>query len=91
MKEIHSILHTVSVVLYLANEVIVLITVEAGMVSDAAAAIKNVDGIKKIYIVTGPFDIVVIAEIPERSKFRALVDSIHEAPGINRTETCIAI
>ncbi|NHI84092.1 MAG: Lrp/AsnC family transcriptional regulator [Candidatus Thorarchaeota archaeon] len=68
-----------------------MITVEAGMVSDAATAIREIDGVQKIYIVTGPFDIVVIAEIPERSKFRGLVDSIHEAPGINRTETCIAI
>lgn len=75
----------------LVNEVIVLVTVEAGKVSDAATVIKSIDGVQKIYIVTGPYDIVVIAEIPERSKFRGLVDSIHEAPGIGRTETCIAI
>ena len=49
MKGIHTDYHTVSVVLYLANEVIVLVTVEAGMVSDAATAIKEIDGVQKIY------------------------------------------
>ncbi len=75
----------------LANEVIVLVTVEAGKVGDAAAAISRINGVEKTIVVTGPYDIIVLAEIPERSKFRRLVDGIHECPGVARTETCIAI
>ena len=73
------------------NEIVVLVTVEAGKVGDAAGAINKIDGVHKVLIVTGPYDIIVLAEIPERSKFRRLVDTIHEAPGIAKTETCIAI
>lgn len=76
---------------HLANEVVVLVTVEAGKVGDAAGAISRIDGVEKAIVVTGPFDIIVLAEIPERSKFRRLVDAIHECPGVSRTETCIAI
>ena len=73
------------------NEVVILVDVEAGKVGDAAGAINRIEGVQKVLIVTGPHDIIVLAEIPERSKFRRLVDAIHEAPGVAKTETCIAI
>jgi DNA-binding Lrp family transcriptional regulator len=75
----------------LANEVVILVTVEAGKVGDSATAINKIEGVQKVLVVTGPYDIIVLAEIPQRSKFRRLVDEIHEAPGVGRTETCIAI
>ena len=75
----------------MVNEVVVLVTVEAGKVGDAAGVISKIDGVQKALVVTGPYDIIVMAEIPQRSKFRRLVDTIHEAPGVARTETCIAI
>ncbi|MFX0107235.1 MAG: Lrp/AsnC ligand binding domain-containing protein, partial [Candidatus Hodarchaeota archaeon] len=60
--------------------VIVLIKVQAGQVGNAAERIQKVEGVKNVHIVTGPYDIIVYSEIPERSKFRRLVDAIHEAP-----------
>jgi DNA-binding Lrp family transcriptional regulator len=42
-------------------------------------------------MVTGPYDIIAYADIPEKSGFRRLVESIHDAPGVDRTETCMAI
>ncbi len=72
-------------------DVIILVKVEAKQSGPAYEHIKKIEQIKHVHIVTGPYDIIVYAEIPERAKFRRLVDSIHEAPGVERTETCMAI
>ncbi len=72
-------------------EVIVLTQVEPKTVEAASKAIEEVEYVKNVHIVTGPYDIIAYAELPSRSKFRRLVSDIHEAPGVIKTETCISI
>jgi DNA-binding Lrp family transcriptional regulator len=71
--------------------VIVLIKVLAKQASSAVEHIEKIQNIEHVHMVTGPYDIIAYADIPERSGFRKLVESIHDAPGVERTETCMAI
>jgi len=71
--------------------VIVLVKVLAKQASEAVEYIEKVPNVEHVHMVTGPYDIIAYADIPERAGFRKLVESIHDAPGVERTETCMAI
>ena len=71
--------------------VIVLVKVLAKQAAAAFGHIEKVNHIEHVHMVTGPYDIIAYADIPERAGFRKLVESIHDAPGVERTETCMAI
>ncbi|MFX1483963.1 MAG: Lrp/AsnC ligand binding domain-containing protein [Promethearchaeota archaeon] len=71
--------------------VIVLIQVEVGKAEPALKHIEKISDVKSAYMVTGPYDIIAYAELEAKSGFRKLVESIHDAPGVTRTETCMAI
>ncbi|MHA1924741.1 MAG: Lrp/AsnC family transcriptional regulator [Candidatus Thorarchaeota archaeon] len=71
--------------------VIVLIQVKPGTAADVCAVAEKIEQVQKAYIVTGPYDVIAIAELPSRAGFRRLVDEFHEAPGVTRTETCMSI
>jgi DNA-binding Lrp family transcriptional regulator len=71
--------------------VIVLIQVEVGKAEAALKHIENVTDVTKVHMVTGPYDVIAYAELPAKSGFRKLVEAIHDAPGVTRTETCMAI
>lgn len=71
--------------------VIVLIQVEVGKAEAALKHVEKISDIQKAYMVTGPYDVIAIAELPSKAGFRKLVEAIHDAPGVTRTETCMAI
>ncbi|MCF2137606.1 MAG: Lrp/AsnC ligand binding domain-containing protein [Candidatus Thorarchaeota archaeon] len=73
------------------TEVIVLINVKAGTVQSVINDIAKIEGVKKVDMVTGPYDIIVYAEIPARDKLRRFVTDIHEYEGIEKTETCVVL
>ncbi len=72
-------------------EIIVLINVKAGTVEQVFKHIAKIDGVKKINVVTGTYDIIVYAELPSRANIRGFISEIHEHDGIDRTETCVVI
>ncbi|KXH75907.1 MAG: hypothetical protein AM326_08330 [Candidatus Thorarchaeota archaeon SMTZ-45] len=71
--------------------VIVLIQVKAGTASAAFEHIGKIKEIQQVHMVTGPYDIIAIADIPVKAGFRRLVENIHDVPGVERTETCMSI
>ncbi|MFW9963425.1 MAG: Lrp/AsnC ligand binding domain-containing protein [Candidatus Sifarchaeia archaeon] len=71
--------------------VIVLIQVKAGTAGTAFAEIEKIKEMQQVHMVTGPYDIIAIADIPVKAGFRKLVENIHDAPGVERTETCMSI
>ena len=71
--------------------VIVLIQIEVGKAEAALKHIEKVTDVTKVHMVTGPYDVIAYAELPSKSGFRRLVEAIHDAPGVTRTETCMAI
>ncbi len=73
------------------TEVIVLVNVKAGTVRKVIEDLSKIQGVKKVDMVTGPYDVIVYAEIPARDKLRSFVTDIHESEGIEKTETCIVL
>ncbi len=71
--------------------VIILVQVEVGKAESAQKHIEKINEVKNVYMVTGPYDVIAYAELPAKSGFRRLVEAIHDAPGVTRTETCMAI
>ena len=69
---------------------IILIKTEAGMAFDTCEDLREIKGIVNAHVVTGPYDIVVIAD-SEHTSLRSLVASIHNVKGILRTETCLKV
>lgn len=71
--------------------VYVLVKVKVGQASSVLSHVEKVKNVQHANMVTGPYDIIVYADIPEKAGFRKLVETIHESPGVERTETCMSI
>ena len=71
--------------------VIVLVQVKPGTAAEVCSVAEKIEEVQKAYMVTGPYDVIAIAELPSRAGFRRLVDKFHEADGVTRTETCMSI
>jgi len=70
----------------------VLIETAVGKNKDVVAALKQLDGVKSVNTVTGPYDIIAIVERETLNDIGDLVTGkIHPIAGISRTVTCLAI
>ncbi len=70
----------------------VLIETVVGKNKEVAAALRQLEGVKSVDTVTGPYDIIVVAEGEIVSEIGELVTAkIHAIPSISRTATCISI
>jgi len=70
----------------------VLIETVVGHTKEVAAALEKLKRVKSVDTVTGPYDIIVIAEGETLNDIGDLVTGkIHPINGISRTVTCLAI
>ena len=70
----------------------VLIETAVGRAKEVTAALEKLEGVKGVDLVTGPYDIIVIAEGETLNDIGDLVTGkIHPISGISRTVTCLAI
>lgn len=70
----------------------VLIETAVGRAREVAAALQQVEGVKSVDAVTGPYDVIAIAEAKTLNDIGDLVtEKIHPIKGISRTVTCLAI
>lgn len=75
----------------MAVKAFVLIETAAGRTKEVASALKQLEGVKSVDAVTGPYDVIVIIEGESLTDIGDLVTSkIHPIPGISRTITCMA-
>jgi len=75
----------------MAAKAFVLIETAAGRTKEVASALKQLEGVKSVDAVTGPYDVIVIIEGESLTDIGDLVTSkIHPVPGISRTITCMA-
>jgi len=75
-----------------AAKAFVLIETAVGKNKDVVAALKQLEGVKSVDVVTGPYDIIVIIERETLNDIGDLVTGkIHPITGISRTVTCLAI
>ncbi len=76
----------------MATKAYVLIETAVGKTRDVVAAVKALEGVKAVDPVTGPYDVILVAEAKDLNTIGELVTrKIHTIPGISRTVTCLAI
>lgn len=76
----------------MATKAFILIETEAGKNKEIVNELRQLEGVKSVDIVTGPYDIVVVAEGETLDEIGELVtDNIHAIPEISRTVTCLVI
>ncbi len=70
----------------------VLIETVVGRTREVIGSIKQLEGVKSVDTVTGPYDIIAIIEANNLNEIGDLVTGkIHPITGISRTVTCLAI
>lgn len=70
----------------------VLIETAVGRTKEVVAALRQLEGVKSVDTVTGPYDVIAIIEGETLNDIGDLVtDKIHPVAGISRTVTCLAI
>jgi len=76
----------------MAAKAFVLIETAVGKNKDVVAALRQLDGVKSVDIVTGPYDIIAVIERESLNDVGDLVTGkIHPIAGISRTVTCLAM
>ena len=76
----------------MAAKAFVLIETTVGKNREVVAALRQLQGVKSVDTVTGPYDIIAIVERETLNDIGDLVTGkIHPIPGISRTVTCLAI
>ena len=76
----------------MAAKAFILIETAVGRTKDVVASLQGLDGIKTVDPVTGPYDIIVVAEAANLNAIGDLVTGkVHPISGINRTVTCLQV
>lgn len=76
----------------MSNKAFVLIETDVGKTRDVVAALRRVDGITSVDMVTGPYDIIITVESDDVTSMADLVtDHVHAIGGIARTLSCLAV
>lgn len=70
---------------------IVLVKSHPKNVPECARALADIDGVREVYSVSGPWDLVVIVRVAEFDDIaRVVTESFPTVPGIERTQTLTA-
>ena len=70
----------------------VLMETAVGRTKEVTAGLKQMEGVKSVDTVTGPYDIIAIIEAETLSEIGDIVtQKIHPIGGISRTVTCLAL
>ncbi len=76
----------------MASKAFVLIETDAKKHKDVVAALKGLEGVKSVDMVTGPYDVIAIIGGADLNAVGDLITSrIHPIAGISRTVTCLAV
>lgn len=76
----------------MAAKAFVLIETMVGRNKEVVAALRQLQGLKSVDTVTGPYDVIAIIEGETLNDIGDLVTGkIHPVAGISRTVTCLAI
>ncbi len=76
----------------MAAKAFVLIETVVGRTKEVVTSIKQLEKVKSVDTVTGPYDVIAIVEGKNLNEIGDLVTGkIHPISGISRTVTCLAI
>ena len=70
----------------------VLIETAVGKTKGVVSALRAVDAVTSVDVVTGPYDVIAIIEADDLGSVGdAVTGSVHTIDGIQRTVTCLAV
>jgi DNA-binding Lrp family transcriptional regulator len=76
----------------MATRAYILIETAVGKTSEVSDSLKEMSMMKAVDTVTGPFDIIAIAEADDLPSIGDLIsDGMHSIPGIVKTITCLSV
>lgn len=76
----------------MATKAFILIETAVGKSKEVIGSLQKLDGMKSVDMVTGPYDLIAVAELPDLNSVGELITGkIHPIPGITRTVTCLAV
>ena len=76
----------------MAARAYILIETAVGKTHDVTDALKKMSLMKTVDTVTGPFDIIAVAEAEDLPEIGDLItDGMHSIPGIVKTITCLSV
>jgi len=74
-----------------AAKAFVLIETVVGRSKEVVTALKQLEGVKSVDTVTGPYDVIAAIEGETQNDIGNLVFKIHPIAGISRTVTCLVM
>ena len=76
----------------MAARAYILIEARVGKVTEVAARVRQLDGVKSVDPVTGPYDIIAVVEVESLNEIgNLIINKIQLVGGISRTVTCLTI
>ncbi len=70
----------------------ILVELSPGTAKKAAEAISKIEGVKMAHAVTGPFDVIAYAEVPDLTTLSDLVlAKIQNVKGVQKTQTAVVV
>ncbi|MBT4126943.1 MAG: Lrp/AsnC ligand binding domain-containing protein [Chloroflexi bacterium] len=76
----------------MATRAYILIETAVGTTNEVSNSLKEMDMMKAVDTVTGPFDIIAVAEADDLPSIGDLIsDGMHGIPGIVKTVTCLSV
>ncbi|MFQ5860221.1 MAG: Lrp/AsnC ligand binding domain-containing protein [Dehalococcoidia bacterium] len=76
----------------MATKAYVLIETAVGKTREVAAALRGVEGMEAVDVVTGPYDVIATMQVADLNAIGELVTGkIHTIGGVVRTVTCVAM
>ncbi len=70
----------------------VLIETVGGRSKEVADALRKVSGVAAADVVTGPYDVILVAQGPDANSIgRLVLNEVRGLPGISKTLTCLAV
>ncbi len=71
--------------------VFMLVEVETGRIHDVLEKLKGIEGVKELYAITGPYDIIAKVSAKDMETVKNIVEKIHGIEGIVRTLSSIVL
>ena len=69
-----------------------LIEAQIGKTKHVVEAIRNIQGVASVDVVTGPYDAIAVIQTETLNNFGDLVvEKVHRIAGISRTVTCVVV
>ncbi len=76
----------------MSTRAFVMIESEVTRLRDVSEALRAVDGVERVDMVTGPYDAIAVVVGPDLNAIGDMVTSrIHSINGVVRTITCLAV